>query len=721
MASKDNLEDFHREALKRFERVENAEKDQRALAVEDIRFAQTEDGQWDDDAKGRREGRPLYTINRVAGAVDQLIGDQRQSRTAIKLRPSSGSASEDTARTMEGLIRNIEGQSKAQNAYDCAFDEEVNGGYGGWRVITEFSDDDAFEQDIRIKPIMGATTSLWFDDSAMEYDKRDAMWAFLTKDMTQEEHQERWPGKPFVDFQEQRYSSSYCQNWRNEDKVRVAEYWVKTPIKRQLALLSNGKVIDAEEKASVLDELEAQGVTVVSNRTVDSHKVEMYLMDGAGILEGPKEWAGKYIPLIPVFGRTSFVEGKVYVRGIVRFAKDASRIYNYTTSATVEAAALSPKDPYFATPKQIEGHVTQWSTFNTKNPPVMLYNPDQATGGAPPQRGGAPSVQQALIQQTQQASMDLYHVTGMQPPSMGINPELKSGKAIQAQERLGDRGSYIFTDNLEKSKEYTAEILVDLIPRIYDTGRQVRIMNQDGSTEFVEVNETVRDQQTGADVVINDLSAGKYDVVADTGPAFATQRQEAAQQLIELATGSPVFAELTPDLIAKDLQLVGGDELHNRMRKRMIQQGIATPTEEEIEEMGLNQEQQPDPQQQAITENIQLQTEKLISDIEKQDAQTLQITIDTQQTTMETYEKNVEALKKKVDAGLPITAADMDMLINQQDIVREGQQAIDPGPNSEQRADIIAQGLAQSAQGIEGAPQLTVDQPSVQEGQRVEI
>lgn len=721
-----DLENLHRAALKRFERLENNEKDQRELAVEDIRFAQVEDGQWDEEAKGNRKGRPLFTINRVAGAIDQLIGDQRQSRTAIKLRPSGGDASEDTARTMEGLIRNIESTSKAQNSYDNAFDEMVNGGYGGWRVTTEYNDDDAFTQDIRIQSIMGATTSLWFDDAATEYDKRDANFAFLATDMPMEEREMRWPDRPIVDFERPEYKESSCASWRNNDTARVAEYWVKEPVTKQLALLSNGQVIDQDEEASVLDELAESGVTVVKSRSVESHKVVMYLIDGAGILEGPKEWAGKHIPLVPVFGRQSFVEGRNYVRGLVRFAKDANRIYNYTTSATVEASALSPKDPYFATPKQIEGHKAQWTTFNTKNPPVMLYNADPATGGAPPQRGGAPSVQQALIQQTQQASMDLYHVTGMQPPSIGVNPELKSGKAIQAQERQGDRGSYIFTDNLEKSKEYTAEILVDLIPRIYDTAKQVRIMNQDGTTDFVEINTTVQDRQTGEQVLVNDLSAGKYDVVAETGPAFATQRQEAAQQLIDLATGSDVFAQMTPDLIAKDLQLLQGDELHKRMRKFMIGQGIATPTEEEVEELGLNQEQAPDPQQQAITENIQIQTEKLISEIEEKDAKTMQIKLDTQQATIETYEKLVSALVAKQEAGIPLSPSDRDAMVKQLDIIGEGQQMVDEGPNSEQAADLVAmqaaqqtamqadnmEGMQQGEQ-IDGAPRLTVEQPTV--------
>jgi hypothetical protein len=191
-----NNDKIHSLALKRFERVEKKERNQRKLAVEDIKFAQTEDGQWDDGAIQKRKNRPRFTINRVAGAVDQLIGDQRQNRTNIKIRPVSGGATEDVAKTMTGLIRNIECDSKASNAYDTAFDEVVNGGFGGWRVVTEFSDDDAFEQDIKIKPLNTATTSLWFDDAAVEYDKRDAMFAFVTVDMPKDEHEERFPNSP---------------------------------------------------------------------------------------------------------------------------------------------------------------------------------------------------------------------------------------------------------------------------------------------------------------------------------------------------------------------------------------------------------------------------------------------------------------------------------------------------------------------------------------------
>jgi hypothetical protein len=718
MATKDDQ--LHRTAFSRFERVETKERNQRRLAIEDLKFAQTEDGQWDEAAIEKRSGRPRYTINRIAGAIDQLIGDQRQNRTSIKIRPVAGGATEDVAETLTGLIRNIETQSKAENAYDCAFDEVVNGGYGGWRVVTDFNDDDAFEQDIRIKPLMGATTSLWFDDAAKEYDKRDAMWAFVTVDMSIDEHKERFPNSAMVGWSQEQFNSNGCSLWKSENTVKVAEYWRKMPFTKEIAKLSDGRVIDLDEDGAALNELAAKGIDVLQKRKVQSHKVEMVLMDGGGVLGKPKQWAGKYIPLIPVYGRQCFIEGREYTRGLVRFAKDANRIYNYATSAAIETAALTPKDPIWITPKQTENFLPQLRNFNTQNSPFMMYNPDPNAPGIPG-RGGAPAVQGAFLQQIQQASMDLYHVTNMQPPSLGANPELKSGKAIQAQEKLGDRGSFIFSDNLAKSIEYTAEILVDLMPRIYDTPRQARIMARDGETELVEINQTVFDEETRKDIIVNDLSLGKYDVVAETGPAFSTQRQESAEQIISLISQSPLFEGIAMDLVAKDLPILESKELTKRVRKLYIQQGTIEPTEEEIKELGLDQPQQPDKQQEAITTNIEMQTEELMGKIEERDAKTLQITIDTQNSTIKAYKDLMDAYKVQRETGIPLTSDDRNIILKQQDIIEEAQQNIDEGPNREQAASMVQEGLVPQKQADQGdtARRLTVEQPSASAGQDI--
>jgi len=592
-----DLEELHLEALQRFQEVQQDELEQRELAVEDMRFANAEDGQWDQLALQKTEGRPRYTINRVSAAINQVVGDQRQNITNITVIPE-GEDDEDVADVLSGIIRAVETDSVAQDATNRAFDEMVTCGYGGFRLITEF-EERGFDQVIKLKPIISAATSLWFGPSE-SYDKSDAEFAFLTKDMPDYAYNKLYPEHSLVEWSQNQYSSNFsCSVWRSANTVKVAEYWVKAPFERTIYRLVDGSIVESLE----------EGQPFLESRTYDSHKIIQYIMNGQEIISGPNEFPSKYIPLILVSGISSNIEGRTYIRGIVRQAKDANRIYNYATSAAIETSALTPKDPYFITPKMIKGHEETYRGFNVRNQPFMPYNPDPASPG-PPARGGAPQVQQAFIAQIQQASMDLYHVTGLQPPSLGANPELKSGRAIVAEQEKGDRGSYIYIDNLSKSKSYMAKIILDIIPKIYDRKRTITIINDDDTTDVANINEL-----NNPDIPTLDLTKGGFNVKTKIGPAFATQREKSADQLMKLITQSPSLAEISLDLLVKSLPILDSSVLHDRIRKQMIKAGSIEPTDSEIKKLGLDQEQPIDPQQQALTENIQIQTEKLISDI----------------------------------------------------------------------------------------------------------
>lgn len=698
MAEKE--EKILKEALARFDLAEKFDHGQRVLAVEDMRFAHAEDGQWSEDDISRRGNRPRYTFNRVIGVIKQITGDHKQNRSQIKVDPESTDSNDKTAKIFSGLIRKIQKSSKAHNAYDNSFDEKTAGGYGGWRILTEFKDD-SFDQDIVIKPIKSAVTSHYIDPSSIEYDGRDSMYQFLITTMAEDAFKVRYPNAVIQDFSNDRYSSGYCANWFTNGNVRIAEYWVKTPITKTLALLSDGRTIYKEDEEAVLDELKASQVTIMKERKVKTFNVEMYKMNGAEILEGPKKWAGKYIPLVPDYGEQITIEDQRFTRGIVRFAKDGNRTYNYARSTDIETYALTPKDPIWETLKQRAGHEASRQTFNRKNQPFMLYNTDAAAPG-PPQRTGAPSVQQAGIEIARQSVDDLHATTSMYPPAMGNAPQLLSEKSVKSQAEKGDIGAYIYQDNHEKSLAFTGEILLDLIPKIYDTPQMVQILEIDGKAETVqinteqlnEINETVIDKDTGKPVIVNDLSLGKYGVSVETGPAFSTQKDESAQQLIELAAASPVFEQLTPDLIAKNLNIVEGEEFTKRLRKYAIQQGIADPTDEEIEDLGLNVETPPDPQATALVDNVNMQTEKLKSDIEKQDAQTQETLVKTQSQTITAYKDLIDALQKQAESGIPISPNTRRALVNQADLMNDAQDVLnDEMPNSEEAAD-----LAQMAQ-----------------------
>lgn len=714
VSSKD-LEAIHKEGLTRFGKIEDKEQPQRELAVEDIYFAQSEDGMWAD--RGGRSNnfdgssdraksiRPRYTLNKVAAAVDQIVGDQRANDVGANVRPAAGTATTKLAETFNGLILNIESVSSAQNAYDSAFDEALNGGYGGWRYTTKFNDNDTFEQDIVIEPIDSATTSLWFDPTAKKYDKRDAMYAYVTSDISEEEHKARWPGKTVssVDIGLLTQANSSCKSWFRDDAIRIAEYWRKIPVDKTIVQMSDGSVYDKDEEfEKIIDELKDKGITVLKEREVPTWKIERYIMNGATILEGPHEWAGKYFPLIPLYGKITHVEGNTLIRGLIRFAKDPSRLYNSLRSMIADAGANAPIDPLWMTPKQAQGHSGTLSKINDPNHQIQYYNNDPAAPGVP-QRTGAPSIQQGWIEEAQTAAFDITTAMGVTAgtaqPMAGV--DRRSAEAIHAQQQRGDVGAFIYTDNYIKSREYGYVVLVDLIPRIIDTERQVRIMQPDGTSELVTVNKTIRDEETGDNVVLNDLSQGKYDVVASSGPAFATQRDKAAEQLIELAT-NPAFANDTADLIAKNLDIPGGDELFKRLRKRGIRNGSIDPTEEEIEEMGLDgneaefergfQEGAAAQLQEANTRLLNSNADNLDADsiVKKSTAEVnlakaANTDVDSNKKANEAMLTMLEGIQKQLEMGIPVDDNTRDNRAGQVDLVEDTQNVIDPEPNSNQQ------------------------------------
>jgi hypothetical protein len=577
-------EEIHRTAIQRFEASFSAERNQRDLCIEDMSFVFVEGSQWSDTATESRTDRPRYSVNKILGPVNQIIGEQRQNRVSIKVRAAKGDASKDNADILAGLVRNIENSSHFKDIKDNAFKEIVSGGFGGWCVTTGYSDDDSFDQEIKIKTIRSAASSIYYDPSAVDELKRDASWVMVTEDIDKKYFEKKYPDSVASSLSTN-HSQSYLQDWQSRDTVRIADYWVKEPVIKTIAQMTDGRVLELnDDTKSIIDELAEQGVSVLKTRQKHCHKVVMYKISAGEVLEGPFEWAGHHIPVVPVFGYNVWINNQHYYNGVVRAAKDPQRIFNYATSQAIETSALSPKDPYWVTPAQMQGLESDFANFNVKNTPFMRYNEDPNNPG-PPKRTGAPSVQTALIQQVQQADMDVQATTGLFAPSLGQNETDQSGRAILALQRAGNVGTHELVDNLVKAIEFTGQILIDLIPKIYDTERQISILGEDGATAPITLNQTVIDQQTGNKVVVNDLSVGKYDVTASSGPSYATERVESLNFLTKLSESNPMFSSVATDLIAKSIDFDYSEILTERVRKTMIQQGIVEPTPEEMEKL----------------------------------------------------------------------------------------------------------------------------------------
>lgn len=580
-------------AKERFESAGENEQENRDLAADDFCFVAGD--QWPEDIKSKREveGRPCLTINRLPQFIRQVTGDARLNRPAIRVIPKDSGSDPDTAEVFSGIIRQIETASRATQAYITGLEHSCQGGFGHWRVVTEYADNDTFEQDIRIRRIHNPFSVYW-DPNATDYDRSDANWCFVTEWISQEEFEARYPNETPGNW-EMTYRRDECQSWmRDEDDfVRIAEYWVKEPVTRRLGLLPDGSTIELDDKKL------PPGVNVVRQRTVESHKVVRYLLAGHTVLEGPQDWPGRHIPIVPVYGPEEFYEGRIRYLSVIRYAKDPQRQYNYWQSAITEKTALSPKAPYIGTQAMFEGLESTWAAANDENFAYLPFNPDPEFPGQFPRREQPSAVNTAELQQSAQAVDDLKATTGIYDASLGARGNETSGVAIRARQQEGDVSTYAWTDNLARSIEHTGRILVDLIPRIYDTQRIVRIMGEDGTTDFVPINAYVRDDR-GEPVLVHDLSAGKYDVEVSTGPSFSTRRQEASQSIIEFVRAFPQAGPVLIPMIAKHMDWPESDKVAEMMKK------LAPP--------GLYEDgpqPQPDPVQQMQLQKLQLELQKM--------------------------------------------------------------------------------------------------------------
>lgn len=600
--------------------------------LDDMKFIYEDEGQWEDEVLSKRRDRPCYTFNRTEGAVDQIVGDQRQSRPAIKIRAAEG-GDKKTAETLSGLVRNIENISDAETIQDQAFTFAVGGGFGVWRIVNEFNADDSFEQDIKIKEIANPLSA--HPDPAMtDICGRDSRYWIIEDMMPRDVFKDEFPGKEMVDFESQ-------DDWFQEKEVRIAEYYRKIQKNKRLLQFSDGVVTFEDEVSDIIDELESQGVTIVNERQVNASVVEWYKISGKEILEGPIEYNWSHIPVVPVYGKRVNIEGKYLVKGITRNAKDPQRSYNYIRSVMTEKALMTPKFSYILTPAQIKGYQSWWDQAHSSPDPYIMANYDKDVGMPTP--ASPTPVPVELIQISQMDADDIKTATGFFDPSLGQTSNETSGKAILARQREGDVGSYVYIDNLSKAIRFTGEILVEMIPDIYDTERQVRILGEDGSEDYTTLNQVVKDKETGKEVILNDMSVGKYDVAVTVGPSYTTLRQESAERLIGLANADPELMGIGRDIIIKNMDIPGSTELEGRLRKIGIQQGIIEPTEEELQE---NPPEPPDPMEEQIKqlaiEKLMLENEELRAEIAAKDAS-------TQKDIAAADESDVDAAIKKAE------------------------------------------------------------------------
>ena len=555
-------QDLMKDIRGRYTIMFDADHENRLEAMQDMKFVNVPGWQWEDNMKQERGLRPCYEFNKIRPAGKRIINEMRANRPQGKVRAVEG-GDKDTAEINEGLVRNLWNVSDGDTVIDYAAEYQVNAGFGAWRVDTEYADDTMFDQDITIRSIENPFCLFW-DPAAKDSMKRDAEDWILTTKISIKAFEAKYGKKAQKSNFEDSLEFDDDEDWQDDETVRIAEYWWKEPHKKELwkvELDGETLVVDSESD-------EARGIApaaIVDRREVMTDKIMWCIVSGKSILEGPTEWAGKHFPFVVIFGEYVVIDGRPYWWGLPRFSKDAQRAYNVTRTSIIETTAQVPKTVWWATPEQAKGLTDQWATAHKKNLPYMLYNPDPKSPG-PPMRMGAADVPIALIQEAAIASEEIKEVIALPDASMGKTGDEKSGRAIYARQQQGSIATFNYADNMAKGIKRTYEIIIDLIPEIYDTERELRILGSDGAEDYVRVNQVVFDPAEGRTVRVNDLSTGKYDVTVTVGPNFSTLRQEAAETYMQLTQGMPEIMGVAGDLVFKSMDLPYAEDIAERLK-----------------------------------------------------------------------------------------------------------------------------------------------------------
>lgn len=612
----------------------------RARAVKARRFCDVPGAQWEDWIGEQFENRYKPEINKIAKSVARIFNEYRNNRITVDFQPETAGADAKVAALFDDMHRADERDSCAQEAYDCAFQEGEKGGYGGWRLCTDYEDhedEDNERQKIQIIPITDADSSLYFDVDARRYDKADARWGAVIRGMSKDAYKEEWPRHEISSFDKPLPGAF---TWYTPDQVYVAECYVREDYK--IKVYTYRSDLTGEEKRvkeedddleQQIDGLLATGFVLTKTRSIEKKRVRKYIINGERVIEDCGIIAGEHIPLIPFYGNRSVIDGVEQVWGLVGPGIDAQQMYNMQVGVIGEIAALGSTPKPIFHPQQIVGHEGMWAYDNIQRNPYLLINSMRDPAGNPIPAGPIGFTQAQQLSQATSALIDISNrdimdVTGNMDQGQNLVSNV-SAEAMQLSQDRVDMGSFGYMDNMAKSMRRHGEVWQSIRRDIETERRKVRTLKRDGSESEEEIMVPVM-AEDGTTTLKNDISKGKYKVFADVGPSFSSRRKATQAGILELMgkTVDPAQQALLANTYLLNSDGEGLEDVRAYTRKKLVEQGVIPPTEEEKKEMeAAQQNQQPDPQAQF-----------LLAESQKAQALALKAQADTELTKAKTAE-----------------------------------------------------------------------------------
>lgn len=520
-------------------------------AREDLHFLSDEpSAQWDTQDYETRTNRkkPILTVDQLMQFVNQVQNNIRMNTPSINIIPNDQDANEDIAEIFKGRIKDIEHQSKADDAYDTAAASAIKCSIGFIRVDHKYKDDASFEQEIVINRVVNPF-SILIDPNSIEPDGSDAEYALVIDEMTEEQFERQYPDAEPISFDLDDGKTEIAN--RDQKVINVVEYFEIEREYKTIGVSENGDIEEAQEEKPYM-----------RKRKIEKRVVHRYKMSGAAILE-KTTFPSRYIPIIPVYGEEAWEAGKRKLNSLIRRSKDAQRMFNYWKTMEAEMLIRAPKATAIAAVGTTENFADDW--LNPEKAAVLRYEPKQAPNGQflpPPQLTPPVQIPVGISQASMQAQNDIKTTLGLYNAYVGDRSNEASGVAINARKIQGEAAVYHFGDNLVRSICQVGRLLCSMIPIIDSEPKFVRIIDEEGGTKLVGINGAIAEDQEESYY----LERGQYSVRVTTGQSTPTMRQEAALLFKDIVTSNPDMMAVVGDLMFKYQDFPGSSAVSERMK-----------------------------------------------------------------------------------------------------------------------------------------------------------
>lgn len=502
--------------------------------------------QWTDEQMKalRKRKQPIVTYNRIARKIDGIVGmlvRQRQDPKAYPRTPKH----EEGAELATYVIRYVmDQQDWNQKDPEAGRDASVDG-FGGVELNLVPGDrgDPEIEVDV-IEP-----DGFFYDPRSYRMDFSDARYMGVGKWVDSETATEMFPDKAaeiegsIDDGTDLSTNSDREAKWFYSDagknRLRLVECWYKHRGEWCWSIFTGSQVL-MEGKSYLMDE---KGKTFCK-----------YLMFAAAIDQ----------------------DGDRY--GFIRNMKSAQNEINQRRSKALHMTNSRRLIMTESAVQDIETARREWARPDG----VVIVNPG---GEVKPDDQTADLAGQLKFLEDAKNEIENF---SFNPALVGQGVSDMSGRAIALQQQAGMAELGPFLSNYRGWKIRVYRAIWNTIQRHWTAERWVRVTDDDGIAQFIQVNGVGIDPQTGMPTVVNAVGSLDVDIIIDEGPDTIntmTETFEMAKALAQAGTMPPqVLLELAP--------------IDTRVKKR-------------VQEMMEQASQQPNPEVQAKQADLAIEKQRM--------------------------------------------------------------------------------------------------------------